>query len=264
MMNAGVDHCVLQAGGAYGAMTEMNAYAARQYPAKMTGLMHVDEAIAGEPAQLFQIDHASDALGLSGIYFNVDSMARHGFPWALDAPQMAPFWEKLAERRIILCIELSSGPGYDEAGYLGHLTALGRVLDRHEGLRCHLAMSPPVGFFGKSGHYEFPAEALRVYRHENLVMEAMFPITYGGVWDYPYPEAQTLIHDLCNLFGPDRVMWGSDMPNVERFCTYKQSLDYVRRYCSFLTASQKDLILGDTCAAFYGIKRPAATAPAAG
>ena len=48
-------------------------------------------------------------------------------------------------------------------------------------------------------------------------------------------------------------MWGSDMPNVERFCTYKQSLDYVRRYCPFLTAREKDLILGDTCAAFYGI-----------
>ena len=27
MMNAGVDHCVLQAGGGYGAMTEMNAFA---------------------------------------------------------------------------------------------------------------------------------------------------------------------------------------------------------------------------------------------
>ena len=45
------------------------------------------------------------------------------------------------------------------------------------------------------------------------------------------------------------------MPNVERFCTYKQSLDYVRRYCPFLTAREKDLILGDTCAAFYGIGR---------
>ena len=27
MMNAGVDHCLLQAGGGYGAMTEMNAFA---------------------------------------------------------------------------------------------------------------------------------------------------------------------------------------------------------------------------------------------
>ncbi len=85
------------------------------------------------------------------------------------------------------------------------------------------------------------------------MLEVVFPITYGGIWDYPYPEAQTLIADMCNQLGSDRLIWGSDMPNVERFCTYKQSLDYVRRSCPFLSAREKDLILGDTCAAFYGI-----------
>ena len=171
---------------------------------------------------------------------------------------MEPLWEKLAQRGILLCIELSAGPSYDQTGYMAHLTALGRVLDRHKAIRCHLAMCPPVAFFGTSGHYEFPNEAHSVYRHENLVMEVMFPITYGGVWDYPYPQAQTLLQDMCNLFGSDRIMWGSDMPNVERFCTYKQSLDYVGRYCQFLTPREKDLILGDTCAAFYGIRQSAA------
>ena len=253
MMNAGVDHCVLQAGGGYGAMTEMNAFAERQYPERMTGLMHVDEAIAGQPGPLAEIDHAFEGLKLRGLYFSVDSLSRHGFPWPLDAPQMEPFWDKLARLGIVLCLELSSGPSYDKAGYMAHISAFGRVLGRHPGLRVHLAMSPPVGFFTKNGHYEFPEELLRVYRHETLVLEVMFPITYGGIWDYPYPEAQTLIADMRNQLGADRLIWGSDMPNVERFCTYKQSLDYVRRYCPFLTAREKDLILGDTCAAFYGI-----------
>ena len=72
-------------------------------------------------------------------------------------------------------------------------------------------------------------------------------------------EAQTLLQDMCKLFGSERIMWGSDMPNVERFCTYKQSLDYVRRYCQFLTAREKDLILGDTCTAFYGIRQATAS-----
>ena len=43
------------------------------------------------------------------------------------------------------------------------------------------------------------------------------------------------------------------MPNVERFCTYKQSLDYVRRYCDFLTAAEKDRILGDNVAEMIGL-----------
>ena len=95
MMYAGVDHCLLQAGGAYGAMTEMNAFAQLQYPDRMTGLMHVDEAMAGSEPELAKVDHAFDALQLRGLYFNVDSMSRHGFPWPLDAPEMAPFWDKL-------------------------------------------------------------------------------------------------------------------------------------------------------------------------
>ncbi len=234
MMYAGVDHCLLQAGGSYGAMTEMNAFAQQQYPGRMTGMMHVDEAMAGTAPELAKVDHAFHGLKLRSLYFNVDSLSRHGFPWPLDAPEMAPFWDKLARLGIVLCLELSSGPTYDKAGYMGHIVALEQILARHRDLRVHLAMSPPVAFFARN------------------------PITYGGVWDYPYPEAQALTESLRDQLGAERLVWGSDMPNVERFCTYKQSLDYVRKYCRFLTAHEKDLILGDNCAAFYGIGKPLA------
>ena len=75
----------------------------------------------------------------------------------------------------------------------------------------------------------------------------MFPISWGGVWDYPYPEAQQLIRGMRDLFGASKLVWGSDMPNVERFCTYKQCVDYVRKYCPFLSGAEKDRILGPTC-----------------
>ena len=101
----------------------------------------------------------------------------------------------------MLCLELSSGPTYDKAGYMGHIVALGRILARHRDLRVHLAMSPPVAFFAKNGRYEFPEELLAVYRHEPLVLEVMFPITYGGIWDYPYPEAQALTESLRDQLG---------------------------------------------------------------
>ena len=38
---------------------------------------------------------------------------------------------------------------------------------------------------------------MAAYRHDNLLIEMMFPITWGGVWDYPYPEAQALIRDCA-------------------------------------------------------------------
>ena len=91
-------------------------------------------------------------------------------------------------------------------------------------------------------------EVLTVLRSENLQLEVTFPITYGGLWDYPYPEAQSLVKQLRDTFGASKLIWGTDMPNVERFCTYRQSLDYIRRYCTFLTADEKDRILGGNVA----------------
>jgi predicted TIM-barrel fold metal-dependent hydrolase len=53
---------------------------------------------------------------------------------------------------------------------------------------------------------------------------------------------------MRDLFGAGKLVWGSDMPNVERFCTYKQCVDYVRRHCAFLSAAEKDRILGGNAA----------------
>jgi hypothetical protein len=75
----------------------------------------------------------------------------------------------------------------------------------------------------------------------SLAFHAHTAITYGGV------------------LGAGRLVWGSDMPNVERFCTYRQSFDYVRKYCPFLAAREKVLIPGGTCAAFYGIGKRGAS-----
>ena len=130
MMNAGVDHAVLQAGGVYGAMTLVNAEAQARHPARFTGLIHVEETRASEPDQLAIIARAAER-GLKGLYFNVEGLARTGFSLALDDPALAPLWETLAARGLVLCIELNSGPSFDRAGYLYH----GRVKALAEGAR---------------------------------------------------------------------------------------------------------------------------------
>ena len=44
------------------------------------------------------------------------------------------------------------------------------------------------------------------------------------------------------------------MPNVERFCTYRQSLDYIRRHCPFLSARELDQVLGGNLARVFGLR----------
>ncbi|HTM76266.1 MAG TPA: amidohydrolase family protein [Devosia sp.] len=248
---AGIDHAVLQAGGAYGAMTRYNHFAQQQNPERFTGLIHLDEALAGSPESLAEIK-AFAAAGMKGVYFNANAFARHSFDGPLDHPSMLPFFSKLNELGLVLCIECS-GQGGTEAEYVGNLRALARLLEQFPAIGVQVAMGPPVSFFAKDGQWNFPSDVLALFRRDNFYLEIMYPITWGGLWDYPYVESRPLIENLRNQVGAERLLWGSDMPNVERYCTYPQSLEYLRRYCTFLTATELDQILGLNAARLYNI-----------
>jgi predicted TIM-barrel fold metal-dependent hydrolase len=244
MTYAGIDHTVLQAGGGYGAMNDYNAFAQSQYPRKFTALLSIDEPRADQQTVLKEFERAHRQLGLQGIYYSLEHFARYGFEKNFDDPSFDDFWSRVDDWRLPVFIEATAIPNYNSQSYVENMVRLKTLMDRFARIRWLLVMEPPVRSFGMSGRWDFPNEALETYRHENLWIEIMFPITWGGVWEYPFVEAQSLIRDLRDKVGAEHLVWGSDMPNVERFCTYRQSLDYVRRHCSFLSASERDQILG--------------------
>jgi len=264
MTYAAVDHCILQAGGGYGMMNDYNAFTQYQYPQRFSGLLNIDEPLADRADTLAEVDRAVNVLGLRGVYYAQD-FSRHGYSRNVNHPAFGAFWDKIASYRLPVFIELSSTPNYDRASYIANLLALDELLLRYPGHRFLLVMGPPVAHFAASGRWEFPPEALTVYKRDNLQIEIMFPISWGGIWDYPYPEAQQLIRGLRDNFGASKLLWGSDMPNVERFCTYRQCVDYVRKHCSFLSEEEKELILGRNAADLIGLDTlaSAASLPAA-
>lgn len=255
MQYAGVDHTILQTGWGYGAMNDYNAFAQNQYPDKFTAMLNVDEARAYTPENLAEFDRAHKVLGLKAVYFALDAFARYGFDVSFDDSRYDAFWSRIDAAALPVFFEITAIPTYDVAGYIANLAKLQGLMNRYKNVRWVLVMGPPVGFFAQSGSWAFPDEVLKAYRHDNLLIEVMFPITWGGKWEYPYPEAQALVREMRDLFGSSKLVWGSDMPNVERFCTYTQSVDYVRRHCSFLSASEKDAILGGNAQELLSIGR---------
>jgi len=252
---AGVDHCILQAGGGYGAMNDYNAFAQAQYPSKLTGLLNVDEARADTDEALRELDRAYERLRLRGVYYGLDTFARYGFDVEFNDRRFDVFWSTLDRWRLPVFIEAPPIPDYDEASYRRNMGRLTDLMDRFGNIHWLLVMGPPVRYFARNGRWRFPDDVLATYRHEHLSLEVMFPITWGGIWDYPYPEAQALIRGLRDAFGASKLVWGSDMPNVERFCTYTQCADYVRRYCEFLTGEEKSRILGGNLDRMLGVSR---------
>jgi predicted TIM-barrel fold metal-dependent hydrolase len=73
-----------------------------------------------------------------------------------------------------------------------------------------------------------PEPLAQLLAREQLMVEILYPIHWARTHEYPFPELRPAIQTLYNRCGGERLIWGSDMPNVERNCTYRQSLQYLR------------------------------------
>jgi predicted TIM-barrel fold metal-dependent hydrolase len=84
-----------------------------------------------------------------------------------------------------------------------------------------------------------------------VTAELLYPIAVGRRLDYPYPEIHAHIRQLIDTFGSSRFMWGSDSPNVERYCTYAQSLTYFTNHFGHLPQADISAILRDNALRVY-------------
>lgn len=246
MNAAGIQHCVLQAGFTYGFMNDYNALAQSQFPSRFTGLFHVDEPRADQERWMAEARRCIERLGFKALYYQLEQFSRYGFDVWFDEPRFEPFWSMIDAAGLPVFFEVSAIPGYDRDSYVGVARRLSGLVERWPNITWILVMAPPIQFFGRDGRWDFPDEVAALYAHDRVLIEICYPISWGGVWDYPYPELRPLLEGLRDRFGAACFVWGSDMPNAERFCTYKQSLDYLRRYCDFFTAAEMDRILGGT------------------
>lgn len=67
-------------------------------------------------------------------------------------------------------------------------------------------------------------------------------------WDFPYAERMAVVRAFYDTWGPGRMVWASDWPSVLPNMSYRQSLEVVREYANFLSASELELVLGGTMA----------------
>ncbi|MBI3696550.1 MAG: amidohydrolase family protein, partial [Acidobacteria bacterium] len=63
---------------------------------------------------------------------------------------------------------------------------------------------------------------------------------------FPYRDTHDQVHKLYDAFGPQRLMWGTDWPLVERHCGYAGALKIVRDELKFLNDEDKRWMLAKT------------------
>lgn len=241
MARAGVDVAVLQNARLYGRLNEFFAEAVQRYPGKFIGLADVDEAHADTPVEIEKLRRAVRELDLRGLYYANRGLFGAGYARMFDDRAFDPFWEEVQSLGIPVFWEIVGVPdAADERLLLAELARLNTWAERWpriSGVWTH--------GFSPSLLAEMPAPLDAFFRIEQFSVEVLYPIHWARAHEYPFPELRPALSTLYQRCGGERLVWGSDMPNVERNCTYRQSLEYVRLLADgVMPSADLDRVLG--------------------
>jgi predicted TIM-barrel fold metal-dependent hydrolase len=230
---AGVAVSILQNDHIYGNLAEMFAAAGTSHPGRFIGLAQVEEAFAYRDEQIAALHRQVSVLGMAGLYFTSTGLFRSGYKPLYDDPAYDPFWREVAGLDLpVFWVQSANSP---VGSYEDEISCLARVMERFPGLRHVLVHGVPTALYASAGdRILLPNSIDQVMRSRLVWSELLYPIAWGGKVNFPYARAAAHFQQMFDRYGAERFIWGSDMPNVERYCTYRQSLTYAWDYFDFL------------------------------
>jgi len=241
MARAGVDRAVLQNARLYGRLDDYFAQAMRRYPDKFIGLTDVDESNAHTDGQIAKLRRAVRELGLRGLYYANRGLFTAGYAHMLDDRIFDPFWEEVRGLGIPVFWEIAGVPNAaDQTQLVVEIARLNRWAERWPDI-------PGVWTHGFSPDLlaAMPEPLDALLGRQQFLVEILYPIHWARTHEYPFPELRPAVETLYRRVGAERLVWGSDMPNVERNCTYRQSLEYLRQLADgLMPPAELDRALG--------------------
>jgi predicted TIM-barrel fold metal-dependent hydrolase len=250
---AGIATAVLQNDHIYGNLAELFAEAAAKYPHRFVGLAQVEEAFAYQDGEIDRLKDQIRRLKMVGVYFTTTGLFRSGYKPMHSDRLYDPFWAEVERLNIpVTWVQSARSPvgSYDDE--LKHLEA---IIERFPKIHHVLVHGLPTSLYADDeGKLTFPPIVKRLMTEAPVTAELLYPIAVGGRMEYPYAKMHGHIQQLIDTFGPGRFMWGSDSPNVERYCTYAQSLSYFTSNFGHLPAADLRAILHDNAVRVFGLE----------
>ena len=155
-----------------------------------------------------------------------------------DDPALEPGLHAMAEHGLRL----------DALVRVPHLAALDRLAGRMPGLAIVIdhAAKPRIG--ADDGFAEWHSAIAPLSGRPNVFCKLSGLLTECG--EAPAEAVEGYIRAMLDLFGAERVMWGSDWPVLELVSSYTEWLDLAR---ACVPAAAHEAVFGGTAARFYGI-----------
>jgi predicted TIM-barrel fold metal-dependent hydrolase len=249
MDHAGIAVAVLQNDHIYGNLAGDFAAAGRDHPGRFIGSAQIDEAFAYHDDQIAALHDQVGRLGMAGLYFTTTGLFRSGYRPLHDDRAYDPFWREVERLDIpVFWVQSANSP---VGSYADEIACLLRLTGRFPGLRHVLVHGVPTSLY-PDGLPDIVDQAMRSGR---VWSELLYPIARGGREEYPYAPSAGQFRRLYDAYGPSRFIWGSDMPNVERYCTYRQTFEYAWNHFGFLDAAARRAIFRENALGVFS--RPA-------
>jgi predicted TIM-barrel fold metal-dependent hydrolase len=252
---AGVDWALNHVDMALDKDNDFFAECARAYPDRLRTMIQVDEwRIPAEPdAVIREVTHNVRDLGMHAIKIIPEYGYRIARSASFDEPSWRPFWDAVTQLDVPIFFTLGATPGFadERAGFINELNTLKAWSRRYPDTRVSVTHGFPWRAFVNANQtgFDMPAAMWEPFKDSQIHLEVSFPIRIGDIFDYPYRECWPMLEALVTHIGADRLVWGTDMPFQNRFCTYRQSRDYIEKYApAFLDPSQIAAIMGGTAA----------------
>ena len=257
---AGVDLGLLHRTPYLGISNDFIAECCRQYPDRLQGLAYVREwTIPGDPdAAVRELERSIDGLGLHGLQFLPYFSVLYGVTEDWSTGGYRPFWDAVAGMGIPVFFTFISQQEKTVEGYLTQLRRLRRWTERYPEVDVVLTHGFDWLRFVEGGKLGIPDAVYRAApcEHPRFRVQLLFAVFLGAVFDYPMLEFKPTLEQMIRRLGTERLLWGTDIPMVMRYTTYRQSLDQIRLYCKDLLGSEgMDQVLGGNMARLMGLDR---------
>jgi L-fuconolactonase len=196
----------------------------KQYPKQFRGVARVNPQDPAAPDQLSSLT----GQGFRGI--RLGPAADASGDW-IKSPAMRPLWKRCDDLKVPMTILAPITRMPDIQPLIERNPELTVVID-------HMADSP----------LDQPDQlkqllALSRYPKVFVKISHMWSLSHER---YPYHDSELQVKRLYDAFGPKRLMWGSDWPLVEKYCSYAQAVALYRDGLSFLNTNDREWILGRT------------------
>ena len=169
-------------------------------------------------------------------------------------PAFHPFWDGVAELGIPVFFSLKPRRAPESESYAAELETMVRWAKRYPDVPVVMTHGLQWRSYMTEDSLEIPDDVFVPFDHPNLHLQFLFPIALGASLGLSRCRRRGAAIEKCaRIIGAERLMWGTDMPIVMRFWTYRQCIDQIRRHSDFLSERERDMILGGTVARLLGV-----------